>query len=85
MRIRYSPKFARQYKKLPQEIKEQAEKKETIFRKNPFDQRLRTHKLHGSQADFYSFSVTYSYRVMFSFEKGEEVVFYEIGDHDIYD
>ena len=32
-----------------------------------------------------AFSVTYSFRIIFSFEKDDEVVFYEIGDHDIYD
>ena len=84
MRIRYSPKFSRQYKKLSQEIRENAERKERIFRKNPFDPCLKTHKLHGSDEGFMAFSVNYSFRIIFSFEK-DEVVFYEIGDHDIYD
>ena len=84
MRIRYSPKFSRQYKKLSQEVRENAERKEKIFRKNPFDLRLKTHKLHGSDEGFMAFSVNYSFRIIFSFEE-DEVVFYEIGDHDIYD
>ena len=84
MRIRYSPKFSRQYKKLPQEVRENAERRERIFRKNPFDPRLKTHKLHGSDEGFMAFSVNYSFRIIFSFEE-DEVVFYEIGDHDIYD
>ena len=47
MEIRYSSKFKRQYKKLSKEVKVHAEKREVLFRKNPFDSRLKTHKLHG--------------------------------------
>lgn len=85
MEIRYSPKFGRQYKKLPQEIKARAEKREAIFRKNPFDSRLKTHKLHGSQEGFMSFSVDYSYRIIFEFADNNIIIFYEIGTHDIYE
>ena len=85
MEIRYSPKFRRQYKKLPQEIKAHAEKREAMFRKDPFNPRLKTHKLHGSQEGFMSFSVDYSYRIIFEFEDADIVIFYEIGTHDIYE
>jgi hypothetical protein len=40
-----SPFFERHYKKLPKEIKIKSEEKERIFRENPFDPRLKTHKL----------------------------------------
>jgi len=85
MEIRYSPKFGRQYKSLPKEVKIRAEKREAIFRKNPFDPRLKTHKLHGSQEGFMSFSVDYSYRIIFEFTDSNIVIFYEIGTHDIYE
>lgn len=84
MEIRYSPKFKRQYKRLSKEIKIRAEKREVMFLKNPFDLRLKTHKLHGSQDGFMSFSVDYSYRIIFKLYGGE-AVFYEIGTHDIYE
>jgi addiction module RelE/StbE family toxin len=85
MEIRYSPKFRRQYKKLSKEVKARAEKREVMFRKNPFDPKLKTHKLHGSQAGFMSFSVDYSYRIIFEFADADTVIFYEIGTHDIYE
>jgi len=44
MKIEYSPKFKRLYKKLPNDIKILAAEQEKIFRKNPFDQRLKTHQ-----------------------------------------
>lgn len=84
MEIRYSPKFMRQYKKLPGEIKSRVKKREVIFCKDPFDPRLKTHKLHGSQNGFMAFSVDYSYRIIFKLYGGE-AVFYEIGTHDIYE
>ncbi len=84
MEIRYSPKFVHQYKKLPEEIKRRVKKREVIFSKDPFDPRLKTHKLHGSQNEFMAFSVDYSYRIIFK-SYGDEAVFYEIGTHDIYE
>jgi len=85
MRILYSAKFARQYKKLPAPVKERAEKREAIFRKNPFDARLKTHKLSGSLGDFYAFSVDQSYRIIFDLPQEGSARFYEVGDHNIYD
>lgn len=45
--IVYNEKFKRQYKRLPDNIKELAEQKEIVFRKKPFHSSLKTHKLHG--------------------------------------
>ncbi len=85
MEIRYSPKFKRQYKKLPKEIKARAEKREVIFREDPFDPRLKTHKLHVSYEGVMRCSGDYSYRIIFYFADADIVVFYEIGTHDIYE
>ncbi len=85
MKILILPKFVRQFKKLPTEIKKSAIQKEKIFRSNPFDPRLKTHKLRGEFEGYWSFTVTYSYRIIFDFTDKETVRFYTIGDHDIYD
>ena len=82
--IRYTPKFERSYKKLSLEEKLFAEKREKIFRKNAFDPRLKTHKLKGKLKNRWSFSLTYSQRVLFNFFQNDEVIFYDIGDHQIY-
>ena len=63
----------------------QQRKKETIFRNNPFDFRLRTHKLSGPLDGFMAFSVLYKYRIIFVFVEKDIVEFYSIGNHDIYD
>ncbi|MFH1956778.1 MAG: hypothetical protein ABIJ28_03975 [Patescibacteria group bacterium] len=51
---------------------------------NPFDVRLKTHKLHGKYKNFWSFSISGSCRVIFKFANNEEVVFIDAGNHDIY-
>ena len=85
MIIIYSPKFSREYKKVPAAIKIIAEKQEVIFRKNPFDPRLKTHKLTGPLDGFYAFSVNHKYRIIFDLMDQATARFYSIGDHDIYD
>ncbi len=85
MKILYLPKFARQYKKLPDNIKDLAEEKEKIFRQDPFDKRLKTHKLRGELKGYLSFSINYNYRIIFDFVDDKTVRFYSVGNHDIYE
>ncbi len=84
MRIFYSSKFAREYRKLPLRIKKIAERKEQIFRKDPFDPQLKTHKLKGSLKSFLSFSIDRKYRIIFEFINRSTVWFHSVGEHSIY-
>ena len=84
MQIEYSPKFLKQFKKLPREVKEGAIESEKLFRNNPFDQKLKTHKLNGRMKEYWAFSVSYHYRVGFTFVNGDLVRFHAIGTHYIY-
>lgn len=68
MKIYYSSKFAKEYKRLPLKVKLLAEKKENLFRKNPFESSLKTHKLSGKLKKYHSFSIDYEYRVVFEFK-----------------
>lgn len=81
MRIFYSSKFIRSFSKLPKPIQDEFRKKEIIFRKNPYDPNLRTHKLKGREE--WSFLITYKIRVISIFEKSH-ILFVNIGDHSIY-
>jgi len=63
VKIYYSSKFAKEYKRLPKKIKFIAEKKELIFRNNPYEDRLKTHKLQGRLKDFWAFSINHEYRL----------------------
>lgn len=84
MEIIYTSKFFRAYKKLPKEIKQKAQGKEIIFRKDPFDNKLKTHKLTGELGDFWSFSIDSKYRIIFEIGKKDTYYFHIVGNHDIY-
>lgn len=52
-----------------------------IFQNDPFDPRLRTHKLSGQLKDLWSFSVEYNWRVIFAFVGDKRALFVDIGAH----
>lgn len=85
MEIRYRPRFFREFKKLDGALKKKAALRERLFRANPFDSRLHTHKLHGPLEEFWAFSVDNTCRVIFAFLAKDIVEFYSVGSHDIYD
>jgi mRNA-degrading endonuclease YafQ of YafQ-DinJ toxin-antitoxin module len=82
--IKVSPLFEKHYKKIPKRIKEKSEEKEKIFRENPFDSQLKTHKLSGREKQTWAFWIDYIYRIKFIFLSDEEVLFLDIGTHKIY-
>lgn len=84
MLIRASSGFRKSYKKLPKNIKDRAKEKEKIFRNNPFDARLYTHKLHGKYKNYWAFTIVSRYRIMFAFVESEIIDFVDIGTHEIY-
>lgn len=84
MVIRYKPSFVREFKKIPIEIQTEAFEKIEAFKDGKNHDRLKVHKLKGRLKDYYSFSVTYSHRIIFQYEASDEVVFVAIGDHGVY-
>ncbi|HRZ30357.1 MAG TPA: type II toxin-antitoxin system mRNA interferase toxin, RelE/StbE family [Candidatus Paceibacterota bacterium] len=85
MKIFYTSKFAREYKKLNVEIQDLADQKIEIFKENQFSTQLKTHKLHGSLSNYYAFSVDMRIRVIFRYGSKREIYLHSIGDHGIYD
>ena len=85
MNIHYHYKFLKEYQKLPNNIKELAKLREKIFKEDPFDKRLKTHKLHGNMSSFWTFSINLKHRIIFKFASKDIVDFYYVGDHDIYE
>lgn len=83
-RIRVTSKFEGSFRKLPREIQTKAQEKEILFRKDPFDPRLNTHKLHGKYKEYWAFTVIGQYRVMFAFAGKNSADFINIGTHEIY-
>lgn len=83
-RVKYSKEFLKSAGKLPARILSQAEEKEKVFRENPFDFRLKAHKLSGKEQGAWAFWVNDSYRIKFIFLPNKEVLFLDIGTHKIY-
>lgn len=82
--VHLTSQFERAYKKLPQRIQQLATRKDQLFRGNPFHKQLRTHKLKGQLDGFWSYSINHAYRVLFRFISDREVLYYDIGTHEIY-
>lgn len=82
--ISFALTFRKQFSKLSLSVCLLAQEKTLIFKNNPFDARLKTHKLHGMEKESWAFSLNYSYRIKFKFLGNGEVLFVEIGKHDIY-
>jgi len=82
--IHYTSDFRKSYKKLPKGIQNMVDRKDALFRKDPFHSGLRAHKLHGPLAGLWSFWITRNYRVLFEFVK-DGAIFYDVGTHDIYE
>ena len=85
MRIKYTRDFEKSFKNLPVKIRLLFRKQELIFRENPRDPRLHTKMLSVSETTF-SFRITRTYRVIFTFIESDVVIFYEIGHRkDVYE
>jgi len=69
---------------LPSALQKVATDKDLAFRVNAFDPRLKTHPLKGKLKGLWSYSVDYHHRVLFEFLAHEEVLYHDIGSHDVY-
>ena len=77
--------FKRKYKKiftLNIALKKSFWQAMSIFSQNPFDPKLRTHKLTGKLKGLWSFSISYDCRVIFRFINDHDVLLIDIGSHD---
>ncbi|MEA1937124.1 MAG: type II toxin-antitoxin system mRNA interferase toxin, RelE/StbE family [Patescibacteria group bacterium] len=87
-KIVFDASFERDFKKYKKRLSdkkiERLKEKLLIFKKDPFNQKLKTHKLKGNLKNYWSFSVSYFDRILFRFLDNETVFFIDIGNHDIY-
>ena len=84
MKIYYSSKFEREYKRLSVMAKKRTEIAGKLFRQSYFHPKLKTHKLSGRLKDYWAFSIDIKYRIIFEFYKKDTIWFHSIGDHSIY-
>lgn len=86
-RFRASEQFWKSFYALPESQKESTRKAWAVFKTNPFDPRLRTHKIYGLSALYkrtiYAVVIEGDLRSLFYLE-GEIVFTVDIGSHDVY-
>lgn len=80
----FERKFTTYKENLSQKQLKKLREKITIFKNNPFDPRLKTHKLKGKLKDYWVFAISFSDRIIFRFLDKERVFFIDMGDHSIY-
>ena len=83
--LEYSNLFLKKLSRLPKHVVDVAQKKERLFKVEPFHSSLRTHKLHGKDLGAWGFWIDYRYRIKFVFVNDSHVLFLDVGLHDIYD
>ena len=83
-KVHYTSRFVKDLKKLSPQKQQLAVKREKLFKTDPFNPLLKTHKLLGKLKGHWAFSITYQDRVLFRFINKSEVIFYKIGSHAIY-
>lgn len=82
--LEYAPAFLHQLKKLPAALRKEAIDKVELFKNHSHHRQLKVHKLKGSMRGKLSFSVNYSYRIVFKWLSADVAALLAIGDHDIY-
>lgn len=85
MKIFFKPTFVRQFKQLDLGLQEEATEKIELFKDKKNHKQLKAHQLHGRLVGWYSFSVNYKTRIVFSYLEKNEAVLLAIGDHTVYD
>ena len=84
VKIAFNSSFKRAFKRKiagNSEREQRFRSKLEIFKNNPFETALKTHKLSGQLKDYWSFSVGCDLRVIFYFADENEVVFIDLGTH----
>ena len=86
-RFRATRAFWRSFAKLPAQPQHRARNAFAIFKNNPFDPRLRSHKIQKLSARYgrviYAAEIEADLRIVFYIE-GNTVVTVDIGSHDVY-
>lgn len=86
MEVSFSSSFKKSFKKRVKSTESELDfwLRIDLFITDPFNLKLKTHKLSGKLKDLWSFSLDYDLRVVFYFtkDKPKKAVLLDIGTHD---
>ena len=83
MKSHITADFRKAYRKLPREVRHQAQKNYRLFRENPAHPSLRFKSIHPSKP-YYSVRASLGYRAV-GIRDGEVMIWFWIGSHTDYD
>lgn len=81
MKIQYTTKFKKQYKKLPIKIQKKFDDRIILFVEDPTNPVLRVHPLQGSYSGYWSMNISGDLRAVYLKRSDELVIFALIGTH----
>jgi len=84
MEVIFTPTFLKQFNKLTPSLQDEVVDRVELFKDKNNHVKLKVHALHGKFNDLYSFSVNYSYRVVFEYTSKKKVLLLKVGNHDMY-
>jgi len=84
IKILFKPTFLKQVNELEKDLVEEVFEKIELFKDRKNHKILKIHKLHGKLSGHFSFSVNYSFRIVFKYDEDDNAIFLDIGDHDLY-
>lgn len=84
MKITETATFRKSFNKLPHRTRQKAKKQFQLFIKDFFYPSLHTEKLVPRHQNIWSFRIDRSYRVIFSIPSPHEIIFLDVGPHEIY-
>lgn len=82
--VKYTRRFIKSYSRLRSDIKSKVRKRVELFRERRNHSLLKVHKLHGVLEGAWSFTIDFSYRVIFEYLNEKVAIMLEVGDHNIY-
>lgn len=81
MKIDYSKKFIKQYRKLPVKTRHQFQNRLVLFKLDQSSSKLHNHQLSGKYSGYYSINVTGDIRALYTWHGSTLVIFAFIGSH----
>lgn len=81
MKIQYTPKFKKQYKKLPNKLQKKFDEHLILFIEDSTNPVLRTHPLKGTYNGYWSINISGDLRAIYLRRGDELVIFALIGTH----
>lgn len=83
MILRFSSKYTKRYRKLPDSLQEKVDNVIREFYKNPFAPSLQNHKLKGKMSYARAILVGYDFRIVFQeFDNYTLVLMLDLGTHN---